>query len=180
MNTESRAFKSLFYTHYQSLCNYAFKYLSDHDESKDVVQEVLIRFWEIKRDMISDPAAKYYLFTAVRNRCITILRKKIYNISTDELTLEVADEPYIEQPERDVQKLIQEAMDGLPPKCREVFTLSRVENLTYKQIAEKLNISIKTVENQMGKAIKHMREFIKKHAILILILLLYIWNKIGE
>lgn len=168
MQRDHTGFKELFYRDYQQLCNHAFKYLGDRDESEDLVQDILIRFWEIKKEMINDPAAKYYLLAAVRNRCISALRKRVYMLSTEENEIEIEDPPYAEKPELDVNELIERAFEGLSPKCAEVFRLSRMGNLTYQQIATKLNISIKTVENQMGKAIKHMRNFISQHPVLLL------------
>ncbi|SHE49021.1 RNA polymerase sigma-70 factor [Pedobacter caeni] len=168
MQKDHTGFKELFHRDYQLLCNHAYKYLGDRDESEDVVQEVMIRFWELRKEMFNDPAAKYYLLTAVRNRCISALRKRIYMLSTEENEIEIADTVYTEKSELDVNHLIERAFENLSPKCAEVFKLSRMENLTYQQIATKLNISIKTVENQMGKAIKHMRNFISQHPVLLL------------
>ncbi|RQO65824.1 RNA polymerase sigma-70 factor [Pedobacter sp. KBW06] len=168
MQTDHKGFKELFDRNYQQLCNHAFKYLGDRDESEDIVQEVLIRFWEIKKEMINDPVAKYYLMTAVRNRCISALRKKVHMLSTEENEIEIADTVYTEKAESEVKDLVERAFENLSPKCADVFKLSRLENLTYQQIATKLNISIKTVENQMGKAIKHMRNFIRQNPVLLL------------
>lgn len=168
MHTDQTGFRELFHRDYQQLCNHAFKYLGDRDKSEDIVQDVMIRFWEIKKEMINDPAAKYYLLTAVRNRCISALRKEIYMLSTEENEIDIADTVYTEKPELDVNDLVERAFEDLSPKCSEVFKLSRMENLTYQQIATKLNISIKTVENQMGKAIKHMRNFISENPIFLL------------
>ncbi|NQX40723.1 RNA polymerase sigma-70 factor, ECF subfamily [Pedobacter steynii] len=169
MQRDHTGFKELYYRDYQQLCNHAFKYLGDRDESEDIVQDVMIRFWELKKEMVHDPAAKYYLLTAVRNRCINVLRKKVYMLSTEENEIEIADTVYTEKPELDVDHLVERAFEHLSPKCAEVFKLSRMGNLTYQQIAAQLNISIKTVENQMGKAIKHMRNFISQNPLLSLV-----------
>ncbi len=174
MDTDQGLFKNLFYRHYQDLCNHAFKYLADRDESEDVVQEVMLRFWEIKRELVAEDAAKYYLFTAVRNRCISFIRKRLYTVSTEEYEINIADEIYEEHPGQDINQLVEKAFAGLSPKCAEVFKLSRIEKLTYQQIADKLNISVKTVENHMGKAIKHMRQFIREHPVISLLMVLII------
>lgn len=175
MEKELHDFKALFYGHYQALCNYAFKYLSNRDECEDVVQEVMIRFWELKKDMIKHPAARYYLFTAVRNRCISAIRKKnnLGFVSIGQYGIDVADEVYEEMEHKDINQLVETAFATLSPKCAEVFKLSRVEKLKYNEIAEKLGISVKTVENQMGKAIKHMRDFISKNPVFSVFIILF-------
>jgi RNA polymerase sigma-70 factor (family 1) len=167
MNEDLKHFKQLFSELYQPLCNHAYKYLQDRDKSEDVVQELMIKIWETRKDLLSEKSLKYYLYIAVKNRCISILRKKIYMFDIDEMSADIAEEIPETNPLSDANQLIEQAFNGIPPKCLEIFKLSRIEKLSYKQIAEKLGISIKTVENQMGKAIKHIREFVKQHPNLI-------------
>lgn len=176
MEKEIQNFKALYYQHYQPLCNHAFKYLSDRDESEDVVQEVLIRFWELKKEMPNDLAARNYLFAAVRNRSISVLRQKnnIRFVPIDEHDLEVTEDINKEQDGENISLLIERAFEDLSPKCAEVFKLSRIEKLKYAEIAAHLGISVKTVENQMGKAIKHMRDFIDKNPLFSIFFMLYI------
>lgn len=176
MNKEIQNFKALYYEYYQPLCNHAFKYLSDRDESEDVVQEVLIRFWELKKEMPDGLALRNYLFAAVRNRSISVLRKKnnIRFVPMDEHDIDDAEDIYEEKNEGDVSLLIEKAFEDLSPKCAEVFKLSRIGKLKYTEIAEQLGISVKTVENQMGKAIKHMRDFIARNPLFSVFFILYI------
>lgn len=164
-------FQKLFRLHYKTLCMYAYKYLADSDESQDAVQEVFVKFWEIKQDMVNDKNALYYLITAVRNNCISRLRKKVHTLSMEDETvynkitdtpLETAEE---DKENTDIQTLVDQALALLPPKCGAIFRMSRIDKLTYQQIATELGISIKTVENQMGKAISIMREFARTHYI---------------
>lgn len=168
MNEDLKHFKQLFFELYKPLCNHAYKYLNDRDESEDVVQELMIKIWETRKDLLSDKSLKYYLYVAVKNRCISILRKNIYMLDIDEMSIDIVEEVTETKPLIDANELIENAFKGISPKCLEIFKLSRIEKLSYKQIAEKLEISVKTVENQMGKAIKHIREFIKQHPNLIL------------
>lgn len=165
MSTDEKNFKKLFYDNYQQLCNLAFKYLGDREESEDLVQNLMIRFWELKKEMINNPTAKYYLFTSVRNRCISVLRKKIHFINIDEIQIDIKDEIYEEKPNQDVEALVKTAFENIPPKCLEIFKMCRIQKLSYKEVAQKLNLSVKTVENQMGKAIKYIRQFIEQHPI---------------
>ena len=169
MNEDQKFFKQLFYELYQPLCNYAYKYLHDRTESEDVVQELMIKIWETRKDLLYDPKLKYYLYTSVKNNCISILRKKIYTYNIEKMTSDIIEEVPENKPLTDPHQLIESAFNGISPKCLEIFKLSRLEKLSYKQIAEKLGISVKTVENQMGKAIKHIREFVKQHQILIIL-----------
>ncbi len=158
------AFKHLFAQEYSKLCRYALTFLSDSHQAEDVVQETFIRIWERQRDIIASPNARFYLISAVRNNCITALRKlKKQNIVFTDTTPEPEPEIHFtalqqKEAERERTGKIAAALDLLPPKCREVFLLIKMQGLTYQQAADTLSISVKTVENQMGKALKVLRE----------------------
>lgn len=158
------AFKDLFAQEYSKLCRYALTFLQDSHQAEDVVQETFIRIWERKRDMVSSPEIRFYLVTAVRNNCISALRKlRSQHIQFTEVTPEPEPEPHItalqlhEQADEQSRR-IAAALDKLPPKCREVFLLIKMQGFSYKQAAETLGISVKTIENQMGKAIRVLRD----------------------
>jgi RNA polymerase sigma-70 factor (ECF subfamily) len=158
------AFKNIFEQEYSKLCRYALTFLNDSHQAEDVVQETFIKIWERKQEIISSPEMRFYLVTAVRNNCISALRKlKTQNTTFTENTPEPEPELHFtisqHQEEANEQaKKIANALDLLPPKCKEVFLLVKMQGLSYKQTAETLDISVKTVENQMGKAIKVLRE----------------------
>lgn len=168
-------YEGFFRQHYEKLCSYAYTFLKDEESCEDLVQDVFIRIWEQRQDLIGSDQLKFYSFTAVRNNCLTWLQKnKKHSVvalqdqdAAEEITvrLDPADAT------KDPQALIAKAMEQLPPKCREVFMLSRLSHQTYQQIADSLGISIKTVENQMGKAIRILRLFAKENHIYPLILL---------
>ena len=162
-------FETLFKQHYQQLCSYAFTFLKDAESSEDVVQELFSKIWEKQKLEIGATQLKYYLFTAVRNNCITRLQKNKKNYFEELKDEDATDEMkiFLEKNEEAAQpkELIAKAMELLPPKCREVFLLSRLSGHTYMQIAESLGISVKTVENQMGKAIRLMKAFAKENNI---------------
>lgn len=157
-------FRSLFRDEYGKLCRYAFSYMQDEQLAEDVVQDTFIKIWEQKQDMLGSPNIRFYLATAVRNNCISLLRKqKVQQVHYPEHTPEPPPVPWYslreqqeEQSERQ-QKIIR-ALDRLPPKCREVFLLVKLQGLSYKQAAATLDISVKTVENQMGKALRIFRD----------------------
>lgn len=166
-------FQTDFNAYYNSLCNYALTFVKNTDTSEDIVQEIFTRIWEDRRDLIGKDAIRYYLFTAVRNNCITHLRKEKKTGAVKWDDQDTGDEPPDETGSHlDFRPLLQTAIDRLPPKCREVFLLSRFSNMTYKQIAASLGISEKTVENQIGKALKTLRAFLKGKGIFLAWLLL--------
>jgi len=165
----------LFRTYYQPLCNYAYTFVQDRDEAEEIVQSAFLSIWE-KREMLEiRTAVKPYLYAMVRNACLNVLKHQKVKLQHAELELAVA-ERSSESVARTVmaselEHNIFRAMEALPQQCRIIFKLSRFEELKYAEIAAELNISIKTVENQMGKALKIMREQLKEYLPLLLILM---------
>jgi RNA polymerase sigma-70 factor (family 1) len=161
-----RLFQETFYKHYEPLCKYAFTIVKEPHSCEDIVQETFLRVWEKKQNLIGSEELTWYMYTAIRNNCLSFIEKKQKTVLGDFNGQEIIEMPG-ERPspttkETDYDTLLKEALTNLPPKCREVFVLSRVSNLTYKQIGDSLGISIKTVENQMGKALKILRAYIKQ------------------
>lgn len=163
------ALEELFKTHYLQLCNYAYIFLKDTDESEDVVQGVFYQLWKKKDSTEITTSLKSYLFTAVRNNCLKrISHLKIKN-QYKETVLHMDDKGSNNTMDRIVSRELEEeikrAIENLPEQCRLIFTLSRQSGLKYTEIAEHLEISVKTVENQMGKALKVLREKLKSYLI---------------
>lgn len=156
-------FEALFHTYYKQLCRFSYRIVRDKDKAEDVVQTCFVNFWE-KRDAISIQSTfKAYLFRSVYNRSINeyTRSKKIVNeeISTlNEVSGSASVDPILILEGEEIQRKIDDAIAAMPDGCRTIFMLSREDLLTYKEIAEMLQISVKTVENQMGKALKIMRE----------------------
>ena len=154
--------------------------MQDAHSAEDVVQDTFIRIWETKRDLISSPEIRYYLVTAVRNNCISALRKlKSSSIHFPETAPEPEPEPFFtatQHREDAAEKAsrVAAALNLLPPKCKEIFLLVKMHGLSYKQVAESLDISVKTVENQMGKALRVLRENTGIAAVLVLAALLIV------
>lgn len=168
------SFEMLFKAHYSTLCRFAVSYLKDPEDAEEVVQAAFIGFWE-KREIISiDTSLKAYLYRSVRNACLNELkRQKVRKLHANQVALE--GEPESEASDRiamkkELEAKIQEAILQLPEQCRLIFQMSRFEELKYKEIADQLGISVKTVENQMGKALRIMREQLKDYLPLIIIL----------
>jgi RNA polymerase sigma-70 factor (ECF subfamily) len=171
---DEKAIESLFRLHYKQLCNYAYTLLQDIDESEESVQQVFIQLWEKRETMEINTSITAYLFKAVRNNSLNrIKHKKVRQVYADEVlsTSNESSQSTSITFQNELQEQIQRAIESLPEQCRLIFKLSRFEELKYSEIAEELNISIKTVENQMGKALRIMREKLKDYLIIIFIFL---------
>lgn len=152
-------FEALFRAKYNSFCNYANTIIQDESGSEDIVQEVFVDFWKRHSSTEISFKAENYLIRAVKFKCIDFIRKrgvhrkfvheqsKIVNGTSDDA----------DNSETDVSVVVNLAINELPPKTKEVFILGKINKLSYKEIALKLGISEKTVENQMSRAFKHLR-----------------------
>jgi RNA polymerase sigma-70 factor (ECF subfamily) len=176
--TTADEFEALFRAHYSVLCSYANHFLKDIDAAEEVVQEVMLRIWTNRESLIIGTSMKSYLFRAVRNGCMNVL--KHLNIREDYRSYKEREAVENQRSQEDemimaeLELKIRRAIDHLPMERRKVFILSRYEGLTYNQIAAKLGISVKTVENQMGKALKSLREELSDYLPLLL-LFFYDW-----
>ena len=154
------AFRHLFEMYFTPLCRFMHTYINEKVVIEELALDIFVYVWENRKTLHIHLSLKAYLFQAARNKCLNELRKKKQTISLDELDKDIADTNIISLEEDELYQLIQEAVFSLPEKCRAVFMLSRNENLTNKEIAEKMNISVKTVETQMTKALKRIKEFL--------------------
>jgi RNA polymerase sigma-70 factor, ECF subfamily len=160
------AFHELFEAFHPDLCRFALQYVKDEDIAKDIVQDFFVHFWIQRENLKINTSISSYLYSSIRNRSLNYLRnnRKFYKLDSGE---DIPDNSnnFFEFTHGtgmdDLNKKISEAIDELPPKCQAVYKLSRTEKLSYKEIAEKLDISIKTVETQMGIAFKKLREKLK-------------------
>ena len=170
-NQKEEIVEVLFKEHFEPLCRMATKYIYDFEASKDIVHEVFVAFWQKFDSLPADTQYKSYLYTSVRNKSFNYLRdsKKHLNIVDAEQEKAPDTDQFMEVKELAAE--IDYALNLLPEKCREVFELSRFENMKYGQIATHLNISIKTVEGQMSKALRILREHLKEFMVLLLIIL---------
>ncbi|HTJ51616.1 MAG TPA: RNA polymerase sigma-70 factor [Cyclobacteriaceae bacterium] len=169
------AFEMFFKTYYQPLCNYAYTFIQDRDEAEEIVQSAFLSVWE-KRDTLDiKTSLKSYLYTMVRNTSLNVIKhEKIKQKYVGEaMAIEDRSHEGVAQAvlSSELEDRIQMAMEVLPEQCRLVFKLSRFEELKYAEIAEQLDISIKTVENHMGKALKIMREQLKDYLPLLIVLM---------
>lgn len=156
--------ENLFHRYYRSLSIYALHYLKDLDAAEDIVQECFVDLWEKQFHELDDvKETKSYLYTMVRNRCVDILRKR-GNISHDVQLNDLEDIlPDEEDEERShIEARLWTAIDSLPVRCREIFLLSKRDGMKYQEIADHLHISVKTVENQVRKALQVLRSKAEK------------------
>ena len=165
-------FEQLFKEHFVYLCNYANQYIHDTNSAKDIVQKVFINMWENREKMDTNRSIPSYLFTSVRNRCLNYIRDhKKYRSKVLDLDIHDIDQSYEENDwEADDLKLkIEAALHQLPEKCRLVFEMSRYKSMKYKDIAEELDISVKTVEAHISKALKSLRVNLADYAYFLLV-----------
>ena len=151
----------LFRSHYKGLCQFALGYVKQDEFAKEIVQDAFVSLWEKRHTIDLSKPVKNYLSTTVRNKCLNHLRDQ-KKFSRELLALEnLSEDTGYDQPdtliEKEIRDKIAAGIAGLPEKCREIFVLNRYENLKYQQIADKLQISVKTVETQMSKALQYMR-----------------------
>jgi RNA polymerase sigma-70 factor, ECF subfamily len=154
-------FNHLFNFYYTNLCRFAYTYLKDEDASEEVVQELFISLWEQRNEMNIKGSLRAFLYTSVKNRSLNYIRNhntRLLHHSgyANEMAQKV---DYIINfcEKEELHDIINEVINELPDQCRLIFELSRNEGLSYKDIAVKLSVSPKTVENQIGIALKKLR-----------------------
>jgi RNA polymerase sigma-70 factor (family 1) len=169
-------FERLFNDYYERLCNYANSFLDDMDESEEVVQSTFITLWEKHDTLDIHTSVKSYLYQAVHNQSLNKIKHDRVKQSHFEFVTyqNNAEAPDAHQTMvgKELNELITLAVDSLPLQCRTVFMLSRFENFSYAEIAEQLSLSVKTVENHIGKALRIMRTQLADYLPLIIYLLL--------
>jgi RNA polymerase sigma-70 factor, ECF subfamily len=171
---DEAAFEVVFKKYYSRLCNYSYTYLRNSSDAEEVVQSAFLACWEKRLTLDVHTSVKAYLYTMVRNASLNMLKhRKVESGYAQEviMTAQRSIEPLSQSiHSNELERKISEAVEKLPEQCRMVFKLSRFEELKYAEIAAHLNISVKTVENQIGKALKIMREQLRDYLPLIIML----------
>jgi RNA polymerase sigma-70 factor, Bacteroides expansion family 1 len=171
---DQTAFDNLFRQYYRYLVVVAFRYLKDDHRAKDMVQEVFLDFWKRRDTIRIEQSIKAFLRRAVVNNCLSTLRKNQridLKDSPDTNISRLQDKVDQIYEYKELEEVVEAAVRSLPERCQLIFRMSRQENLSHKEIAEKLDISTKTIENQMTKALKIIREALKKYGLLLFLLL---------
>jgi RNA polymerase sigma-70 factor (ECF subfamily) len=174
---DERAFKALFQKYYSAMCHFARQFLNDSEMAEETVQELFVRIWEKRSTLNIETSVKHYFFRSVRNQCLNQIqhqkiRQQYANVVKESSYQKIDPEQcYIEV---NLMERIEKSIQSLPAKRQEIFRLSREQGLKYKEIAEELNISIKTVEAQMGLALKYLREDLKEFSNDLITLFLFL------
>ena len=159
---------------------YAYNFLKEQEASEEICQEVFFQLWVNREKTDIRTAISSYLYRAVRNRCINLIkhidiRENYKQYNSDEIEKnqnEATDTLQVTE----LDQTIRTAIDRMPLQRKKIFIMSRYEELTYAEIAEKMGLSKKTIENQMGKALHYLREELKDYLPLILIFFQQILN----
>lgn len=156
------AFERVFKNYYEDLCFFAYKYLKDMDIAQQTVQDIFFILWKNRQSIDVQTSLHSYLYAATKNHCLKYIRSKKYeekyiNYSKVAPENKVAT-PIDELNVKELNQIIELTLKSLPERTKLIFTLSRYKGLKYYEIAEKLSISVKTVEANMGKALKALRK----------------------
>lgn len=168
------AFEALFLKYYPALCAYA-RLFVEPDDGQEIVSDVMVWLWENREMSTFDLSVKSYLFRAVKNRCLTLIRhnevrQKVEETIFDNLQSQYDDPDFYIVDE--LTKKIEEALASLPENVRETFEMNRFQNLTYNEIADRLGISPKTVDYRIQQALKLLRISLKDYLPLVLPILM--------
>jgi len=157
-----KIFESLFRSSYVSLVRYARTLIKDHDNAEEIVQDLFFRIWKDKEKIKIESSLNGYLFRSVHNRCLHhIEHNRVVDRHAEEMSYQLSESR--ESPSdilnyKELQEKIASILEKLPERCGKIFYMSRFEGLKYKEIAEKLSVSVKTVESNMGRALKEFRK----------------------
>lgn len=163
MDINTKIFREHFLQYYRPLCLFALHYLKDIDDAEDAVQDCFMELWKRKEKGFEVSGLKSYLYSMVRNRCIDILKKDSLidgNVQPSDLEETLSDEE-CEEWSYD-EACLWTAIESLPEKCKEVFLLAKRDGMKYEEIAVRLHISVNTVKNQVSKALKTLKEGVRK------------------
>jgi len=180
-----RNFEEIYLNYFPRLLRFAKEYVLNKEDAENIIQDVFMTLWERRSDMKIHISLASYLFILIKNRCIDHLRRikhaelgkrQIQEDFTNELqmklySLEALDQSSIS--DCDIEQIITRAVDSLPPKCREIFILNKIDGKKYREIARQLHISESTVENQMGIALRKLRVQLKDYLPVFLFLLYF-------
>jgi RNA polymerase sigma-70 factor (ECF subfamily) len=162
-----QAFERLFRKYYESLCQWAHHYLKDRDSAEEVVQDLFYRIWRDHGALKIHTSVKSYLYMAVSNNCRMILNQKNRrSVIESELARDEQNPPA--QPAElletsEIRQVVEQTLEELPERPATIFRMSRYEGMKYREIAEKLSISVKTVESNMGKALELFRKKLQEY-----------------
>lgn len=164
---EENAYKKLFLKYYEPLCNFAWRYTRSKAISEDLVQNVFTKLWTLKETLDSQKSIRVYLYQAVKNEALDYIshqkivrESRVQIVNIRERTAHQKEKP---PDQTEFIEAAQEAINNLPNRARRVYKLHRVDGLTYREIAEVMDISVKTVESQMTRSLNMLRNHLRKY-----------------
>jgi len=161
------AISRIFETYFEEVCHHVYRIIPDQEVCQDIAQSIFLELWQKRRSFSIRTSVGAYLHKMARSRALNYLRdNKRYNYD-DESTVKNESNnqtsPLDELIATELSAVITQAIDRLPERCRVIFALSRFEQMSYKEIGEALEISVKTVENQIGKALQQLRQTLEEY-----------------
>ncbi|HEY3403351.1 MAG TPA: RNA polymerase sigma-70 factor [Ohtaekwangia sp.] len=172
---DQSALQTIFLTYHVALCRIGFKITGDADTARDMVHDVYLKLWQSRKNLSIQVSLEFYLKRAVVNTCLNFLErsKKLasfeYSESDPRTSANLVEQSHHAQ---ELSAKIDQAIAALPPRTRAVFTLIRFEEMSYREVAESLNISLKAVEKEMMKALNLLRMALKDYLMLFFLLVL--------
>ena len=174
-------FEDIYREYYVPLCYYCARYVERIEDAEEIVQDLFVKLWDKHAELEINSSLKAYLYRAVQNYALNFLSKQKtkekYRIVNEKQTFSSFDNGLVKLEEAELQVILKHAILKLPEKRREIFELSRFEGLKNINIASRLSISVKTVENQMTKALKYLRIVLKDYVPLIIFAVYFLTNK---
>lgn len=171
---DEQAFKEIYFEFYPALCVFARRYIAHEETARDIVQDVFFKTWKNRKNTNLNASFRNFLVTAVHNNCVDHLRKK--NVAERYAKKKIPSSDGTESPEEiytlnELEEIIGKALEKLPPNVREAFEMNRFKGMTYTDIAEKMEVSPKTIEAYIGKALKMLRAELKDYLPLLILFL---------
>lgn len=168
-------FEAVFKTNFKNLHAYAISLVKDAANAEEMVQNVFVRLWEKKEQLDIRQSATAYLYRSVYNECLNYLKHQKVKTAYQQFMLHRSHDQTATAAGRvqlsELQQQLNKALSELPEQCRSIFQMSRFEEMKYQEIADKMGLSIKTIENQMGKALRLLREKLADYLPLLLLIL---------
>ncbi len=174
-NGNKKTFEEIYRLYFIPLSYYCVAYVGNMDEAEEIIQNLFLRLWIKRKEIVINSSLKAYLYRSVQNDALNYLNhekiKEKYFTYKEKVKDNFNDNVQHKLENEELEILIKRALLMLPEKRREIFELSRFEGLKYAEIAKKLSVSIKTVETQMSRALKSLRKMLKDYLSVILLII---------
>jgi len=168
------AFESIFRKYYLRLCHYVFKYVENMPDAEEIVQETYLNIWDKRLTLEISTSFRSYLYASAKNRALNSIRnasRRKGHLSVISTYKNHSEDALSDLSVNEINDQLFLALENLPPKCKRIFEMSRMEGLKHKEIAQKMEIKIKTVENQIGIALRYLKENLSDYLKIIAVLL---------